>query len=453
MAHEERVFKNKIIVTAANSNGGTAAIQLKDNRKPSVVQQKLHQNNEPAQFGFIPIQKKANNIALSDKTLQLRVSANRKGGFKSSLTGQVYDTEREAHEAEDAHEAERLRVQQEDNPQVDFQFQPPPEGAPIVPQTPISGALLQHPVHFGPIITTGGDVTGQQANSVAATQAIPPTQQTAFSARNTHAMVLSDGLDGIHVHNHTGESTPVSNISYATHPVPQFHQTHGFMQGAPPEHVTLPDARRSAHAEALAVNSDAYRSSVKRNADDMNMMGEAMGYDPEVGVGDESDEQFQNTVNFLSGVPVSSNIAINRASCGQRGNSGHKGGCNQEMAETGEQYPEMLAEHMDPQLAYLATQTGMASFGVSAAGPYKHQGNPALMTQSGVNVSMNNSFNWNTRQPKPISEKQQKYEATSRVIKEKRKNKVKGKFAPPSFHPYKKQDPPPPPPSGEGIPV
>lgn len=450
MAHLERLFKNKIAVTAANSSGGNSAIQLKDNRKLSVAQEKLHQNNESARLDFIPIQKKANNI--SHKTLQLRVSANRKGGFKSSKTGQVYPTEREAQDAEDAHDAEHFRIQQEDHPQVEFEYQPPPEGAAVVPQTPISGALLQHPVHFGPVITTGGDVTRQQANNVAQSQVIPSTQQTAFSARNTHAMVLSDGLDGVHVHNHTGGSTPVSNISYATHPVPEFHRTHVFMQGRPPDHVELPDERKTAHAEALAAHSEAYRSSVKRNADDISTMAEAMDFDPEVGVGDESDEQFQNTVNFLSGMPVSSNIAINRASCGQRGKSGHTGGCNQEMAETGEKYPEMLAEHIDPELAYLATQTGMAGFGVSAAGPYKHQGNPALMTESGVNVGMNNSFDWNKRQAKPISREQQEYEARSKTESIKKKKKERGKFAPPSFHPYKNQDqPPPPPPSGEGI--
>lgn len=450
MANQERLLQSKIAVTAANSSGGSSAIQLKDNRKMSVVQEKLQQNNESARLGFISVQKKANNI--SDKTLQLRVSANRKGGFKSSITGQVYPTEILAQEAEDAHEAERVRIQQEDHPQVDFEFQPLPDGAAVVPQTPISGALLQHPVHFGPVITTGGDVTRQQANNVAQSQVIPPTQPTAFSARNTHAMVLSDGPDGVHVHNHTGESTPVSSISYATHPVPEFHRTHAFMQGRPPEHVELPDERKTAHAEALAANSEAYRSSVKRNADDMNAMAEAMDFDPEVGVGDESDEQFQNTVNFLSGMPVSSTIAINRASCGQRGKSGHAGGCNQEMAETGENYPEMLAEHMDPELAYLATQTGMAGFGVSAAGPYKHQGNPALMTESGVNVSMNNSFDWNKRHAKPISREQQEYEARSKTKSIKKKKKVRGKFAPPSFHPSKSQDPPPPPPpSGGGI--
>ncbi|MFH6990860.1 hypothetical protein [Flavobacterium sp. FlaQc-48] len=450
--HQERLSKNKISATAANAIGGVAAIQLKDNRKLSVVQEKLHQNNVPAQLGHTPVQKKASHAVPSDKTVQLKVLPNRKGGgFKSTLTGQVYPTEIAAQNAERAHEEERARMEQEEQPEVEYEFQPPQQGAPVLPQTPIAEALLQHPVHFGSVMTTGGDVTAGQANALAGSQVIPQGQRTAFSARNTHAMVLSEGLDGIHVHSHAGQSTPVSSISYASHPVPQFYQNHGFMQGAPPEHVTLPDDRKSAHAEALAAHSEAFRSSVQRNAEDMNVMAEEMGFDPELGVGDESEEQFQNTVSFLSGLPVSSNIAINRASCGHHGKSGHTGGCNQEMAETGEHYPEMLEDHMDPQLAFLATQTGMASFGVSASGPYKHQGNPALMTQSGVNVSMHNSFNWNTGQPKPISEKQQEYEARSKTDA-KRKKKVKGESSSHSFHPYRKDDkPPPPPPSGEGV--
>lgn len=448
---KEKTSETKMAVTAANLSQGTAAVQLKDNRKLSVVQEKLKQNSVSGQLGLVPVQKKENNTVISDKTIQLKVLPNRNGtGFKSSLTGQVYPTERAALDAEEAHQAERARMEEEEQPEVDYEFQPPQQGAPVLPQTPIAEALLQHPVHFGSVMTTGGDVTARQANALAGSQVIPQSQQTAFSARNTHAMVLSDGPEGVHVHNHAGESTPVSSISYASHPVPQFYQQHGFMQGPPPEHVTLPDNRKSAHAEALAAHSEAFRSSVQRNAEDMSMMAEEMGFDPEVGVGDESEEQFENTLSFLSGLPVSSNIAINRASCGHQGKSGHTGGCNQEMAETGEHYPEMLEEHMNPQLAFLATQTGMASFGVSASGPYKHQGNPALMTQSGVNVSMHNSFNWKTGQPKPISQKQQEYEARSKIKDPKRKKKMKGESSSHSYHPYKKDDPPPPPPSGEG---
>lgn len=444
--HQEKLFKNKTQTIISNSSSCKNSVQLKDNRELSVVQRKFNKNNAQNESGLI------HNV------IQLRVLPNRKGGgFRSSLTGQIYPTEPEAQQAESAYQAEQERIRQEERPPVDFHFQPPQQGPPI-PQTPIASALLNHPVHFGPVMTTGGDVTREQVNALAGSEAIPEGQPTAFSARNTHAMVFSDGLEGLHVHSHSGDSIPVNNITNETHPVSEFYQAHLFRQGRPPAHVTLPDNRSSAHAEALAVNSEAYRSSVKRNADDIKQFSEIMGFDPEVGMGDEDDEQFQNLINFFSGFPVNTNLAINRASCGHKGGSGHTGGCNQEMAETGENYPAMLQQYLhSPQLAFLATQTGMASFGVSAAGPYKEQGNPARMTESDVQVGMHNSFDWKVGQGRPISREQQEYMARSGVIDPSRKKKVKlKKIIPPSSHPssfHKPQDPPPPPPSSQGITV
>lgn len=444
MQHQKKISGNKTEITAANTTGCKNAVQLKDNRPLSVLQRKF--NN-----------KSRNEAGIIDNVIQLRVSKNRNGvpGFRSSLTGQNYATREEAEEAENAHNTERERIRNEERPPVEFNFQPPGEGAPTG-QTPIASALLNNPVHFGPVMTTGGDVTREQVNTLAGQEVIPEHQKTAFSARNTHAMVFSDGLDGLHVHSHSGVGTPVNDITNETYPVSEFYPEYLFKQGQPPAHVTLPDNRSSAHAEALAVNSDAYRSSVKRNADDIEQVADAMDFDPEVGVGDETDEQFENMINFVSGLPVSSNIAINRASCGHKGGSGHVGGCNKEMAETGEDYPGMLEEHLNSsRLAFLATQTGMASFGVSAAGPYKHQGNPARMTESDVQVSMHNSFDWKVGQGKPLSKEQQEYMALSKKIEKPRKKTKLKKIVLPSNHPslFDKPDdpPPPPPPSSQGI--
>lgn len=440
--YQEKSFKNKIEPIAANSSDLKKAVQLKDNRELSV--RKINNNLQ-------------NEAGLSHNVIQLRVSANRiGGGFKSSLTGLNYPTRQEAEQAESDYLAEQERIRLEERPPVDFQFQPPLQGPPIG-QTPLASALLNNPVHFGPVMTTGGDVTREQVNALAGSPVIPHDQATAFSARNTHAMVFSEGLDGLHVHSHSGVSTPVNNVTNETHPVPQFYQSHLFRQGPPPQHVNLPDNRSTAHAEALAVHSEAYRSAVKRNADDIEQFSDIMDFDPEVGVGDATPEQFENLLNFVSGLPVNSNIAINRASCGHKGGSGHVGGCNQEMAETGEDYPEMLQQYMNSsQLAFLATQTGMASFGVSASGPYKEQGNPARMAESDVKVSMHNSFDWKKGQGRPISRKQQEYEARSREVDPSKKKKVKLKRILASSHKsdiHKRQDPPPPPPpsSSPGI--
>lgn len=46
--HQEKISENKITVTAANINRGSAAVQLKDNRELSLVQRKLQENgNNP----------------------------------------------------------------------------------------------------------------------------------------------------------------------------------------------------------------------------------------------------------------------------------------------------------------------------------------------------------------------------------------------------------------------
>ena len=347
--------------------------------------------------------------------VQRRVSPNRgkEGGYKSSETGLIYKTEEEARKADEAALDARQTLQEQERPPINFEFEPRQEGPPQ-PETELSEALLNNPVHFGQVMTTGGDVTAEQVNAYAQQQVIPAETRTAFSARNTHAMVFSQSPAGVNVHSHSGGVTSVNDISYATHPPLDFYREHSFMQGRPPAHVNLPDQRTTAHAEALAVNSNAFESAVDENASELSEMAEIFGFDPEIGLDENpTDEQLENLSMFLSVLPVKTTIALNRASCGHKGKSGHPGGCNQEMANSAQAYNNLLATRMDPSLAFLASQTGMATFGVSAAGPYQHQGNPSIMTRQGVNVDIHNGFDWRTGQGKPLSEEQQRYKRTA----------------------------------------
>ncbi|PIF29809.1 uncharacterized protein DUF4157 [Flavobacterium sp. 9] len=61
----DKISENKTAVTAAYNGGGTTAVQLKNNRKYSVVQRKLAERSAATQqASFTPVQRKANNTGL-----------------------------------------------------------------------------------------------------------------------------------------------------------------------------------------------------------------------------------------------------------------------------------------------------------------------------------------------------------------------------------------------------
>ncbi|WP_316632398.1 DUF4157 domain-containing protein [uncultured Flavobacterium sp.] len=62
----EKISENKTAVTSANIGEGTTAVQLKDNRTASVVQQKLSEKTTTRQTSFTPVQTKANNTGLPE---------------------------------------------------------------------------------------------------------------------------------------------------------------------------------------------------------------------------------------------------------------------------------------------------------------------------------------------------------------------------------------------------
>jgi hypothetical protein len=63
----EKISENKTPVTAAHHGGGTAAVQLKNNRDYPVIQQKLAERSTATQqASFMPVQRKANNTGLPE---------------------------------------------------------------------------------------------------------------------------------------------------------------------------------------------------------------------------------------------------------------------------------------------------------------------------------------------------------------------------------------------------
>jgi len=446
-----------LIKTKSNASAKAAALQRKessrvlplvDNRPASVFQRK-----RTIVANLAGKQELHNEVTVpGSDVIQRKVFKNRfKAGYRSTLTKRDdYPTEEAAIAAEDAYWANRHAEEEAEHPQEDFEFQAPQAGPPV-PETPLATALLAHPVHFGPVITRGGDVSTQQANAYAQKQVFPPDRNTAFSARNTHAMVFSNDDDEVRVHSHTGEATPLDEVEQK--PPAEFYDQHVFKQGAAPPHVHLPDRRKKAHAEAHAVHSDAFESAVERNAADMMEMAGAADFDEGIGISAEpTDAELANLAAFVSIPHVGTQIALNRASCGHRGGSGHTGGCNQEMAESAQRYQDSLSGHMPASFAYVAQQAGIASFGVSTAGPYNKQGNPSIMTNHGVDVDVHNSFDWNTGQGNPISKEQQEYLAAADAAKarERKQKRLKKRDAPPGQQRNNFDPPPPPPPSEMG---
>ncbi|PIF29810.1 uncharacterized protein DUF4157 [Flavobacterium sp. 9] len=60
----DKISENKTTEASANNGGGTSAVQLKNNREYSVVQQKLAEKTIKQQASFPPVQRKANNTGL-----------------------------------------------------------------------------------------------------------------------------------------------------------------------------------------------------------------------------------------------------------------------------------------------------------------------------------------------------------------------------------------------------
>lgn len=66
LQNQEKTSENNSQIPAAKINSGNTAIQLKDNRETSVIQQKLTEQSTIKQTSFTPVQKKASNTGLPE---------------------------------------------------------------------------------------------------------------------------------------------------------------------------------------------------------------------------------------------------------------------------------------------------------------------------------------------------------------------------------------------------
>jgi len=388
--------------------GGTANT-IEDHSPRGVAQRKLNhliaQSPRMQQFAALQSFSGAAPIQLTVK--QLRTPGRK--WVSSELPDQTFDTKEQALAAEkeklDSDKKAAAARAREERPEVDFQFVPPTSAPPTITD-PTSLALHQHRPHFGPLLTTGGHVHRNQVSALLPSSSAPPsiTKNTAFTGKDTNAAILTSGPGDIrHVFGPTGNSTSLDDLP-GTDPF-EFHKNYIFKQGQPPEGVTLPDGRRTGHAEANAVHSLGFPGAAKKNADDLSGLAELLGIDLE----DLEDED--HLIGALSLPPVTTDIVENRTSCGSRGKSGYGGGCNQEMEDTVPRYQSELDTHLPPSFSFLATQTGLASFGVSAAGSYRHEGNPGIITGAGGRIGTHHAFDWKTGQARHPKENLQAYYA------------------------------------------
>jgi len=388
--------------------GGTAKT-FEDQSPRGVAQRKLNHliAQSPRTQQFAALQSFSAAPPIQRKVYRLRTSGRK--WVSTELPEQTFDTQEQALAAEkkklsDDAQAEAERALEE-RPAVNFQFVPPTSAPPTITD-PTSLALHQHRAHFGPLLTTGGHVHREQVSALLPSSSAPPsiTKDTAFTGKDTNAAILTSGPGDVrHVFGPTGNSTSLDDLP-GTDPF-AFHKSHIFKQGQPPEGVTLPDGRKKAHAEANAVHSQGFKGAVKKNASDLSFVAEAMGID----LSNLEDED--HLIAALGLPPVTTDIVENRTSCGSRGGSGYAGGCNQEMADTVPRYQSELDTHLPPGFSFLATQTGLATFGVSAAGSYRHEGNPGIITGAGGRIGTHHAFDWKTGQARHPKENLQAYYA------------------------------------------
>ncbi|MGC7409306.1 hypothetical protein ACPWR0_02300 [Pandoraea pneumonica] len=388
--------------------GGTATT-FEDRSPRGVAQRKLNQliTQSPRTQQFAALQSFSGAAPIQRTVKQLRTPGRK--WVSSELPDQTFDTKEQALAAErkkvaDDKEAEAARALEE-RPEVNFQFVPPTSAPPTITD-PTSLALHQHRAHFGPLLTTGGHVHRNQVSALLPSSSSAPsiTKDTAFTGKDTNAAILTSGPGDIrHVFGPTGNSTSLDDLP-GTDPF-EFHKNHIFKQGRPPEGVTLPDGRRTAHAEANAVHSRGFTGAVKKNASDLSAVAKLLDIDLD-NLDDEDD-----LIAALGLPPVTTDIVENRTSCGSHGKSGYGGGCNQEMADTVARYQSELEAHLPPSFSFLATQTGLASFGLSAAGSYRHEGNPGIITGAGGRIGTHHAFDWKTGQARHPKENLQAYYA------------------------------------------
>lgn len=357
------------------------------------------------------------------------------GGWRSTLTGKTYAKKSDADKA-DAEAAEVRKAEQRvpRAPRRAKEKEGEEVGPPAPPKTPISALLARFPAHLGPLGTPSGDVLAEDVAKAAKEPQIqrPRGEKDVYShsGRNTYAAITS-GLEvggetvGQSLFSAEGEELPAEEIESqypAKTKLRDFRDKFILAQGAPPQGVTLPKSRKTAHAEALGVHSQGFKKAAQKSAQQADYLVEQLGGLPELG-DDPSDESLEQLSQIL-GPDIRSRVGVveNRFSCGHRGGSGYRGGCTSELAEQApkiseefvsalskpssekekEEAPEVGEEEEEEGLSPRARVGAYQSLGIlgptlSTAGDYTKRGNPDILRRAGFDLQVHNRFDFGGR--------------------------------------------------------
>lgn len=362
--------------------------------------------------------------------IQRRVIPTREKGkptrYKSTVTGQTYDTQEEAEAAERVANEQRATREKEVKEQLDsidfssFGSNSNNSGGGF---NPLSEYMGRHPAHFGPLMTQGGQVKTSEVGKTVGEKVLAPGKNpnedsTFHSGQNTYASIFSN-LElfgeslGINTISKSGEITPEEDLPGVENAGRDFRDEHIFMQGTPgeDEHVHLPDKRKDAHAEAQAVHSEAMDTGIEDTGSRLNELLETVDGATSISENptDEEIEDFSQTLGLAPFLSAATEVALNRSSC--KTGSGYKGGCNQEMADFVPEFYKKHEENVGKESAGMHRALGLIGPGLSVAGPYERgKGSNAdisIPLKAGMRVRLHNKFDFKkSRKMKPIGKKQ-----------------------------------------------
>jgi hypothetical protein len=370
--------------------------------------------------------------------IQRRVIPTREKGqptrYRSTLTGQTYDTQEEAEAAERVVNEQRETREKEVREQLDsIDFSSfGGSGSTGGGFNPLSEYMGRHPAHFGPLMTQGGQVKTSEVGKAVGEKVLAPGKNpnedsTFHSGQNTYSSIFSN-LElfgeslGVNAISKTGQVTPEDDLPDVENAGREFRDEHIFMQGSPgeEEHVHLPDERKDAHAEAQAVHSDAMDTGIEDTGSRLNELLESVdgatsiSEDPT----NEEIEDFSQTLGLAPFLSASTDIALNRSSCNS--GSGYKGGCNQEMADYVPEYYRKHEEKVGRKSAGMHRTLGLVGPRLSVAGPYeKGKSNISIPLKAGMRVRLHNKYDWKKRHLKPLDKDQKKLIAQVRASQKK----------------------------------
>jgi hypothetical protein len=360
--------------------------------------------------------------------------------YRSTLTGQTYDTREAAEAAERVINEQRETREKEVKEQldsIDFSSFGSNSNSTGGGFNPLSGYMGRHPAHFGPLMTQGGQVKTSEVGKAVGEKVLAPGKNpnedsTFHSGQNTYASIFSN-LElfgeslGINAVSKSGEVMDEEELPEVENAGREFRDEHIFMQGTPgeDEHVHLPDGRKDAHAEAQAVHSEAMDTGIEDTGSRLNALLQSVHGATSISAEptDQEIENFSQTLGLAPFLSASTEIALNRSSCNS--GSGYKGGCNQEMADFVPKFYQKHEKNVGKESANMHRALGLIGPRLSVAGPYEGgKANLAIPLKGGMRMRPHNKYDWKNRKLKGIDRNQKKLVAQIRAAQKKREAEI-----------------------------